>query len=595
VHIWWRALVPLLIILAGCVDLRRPELITLADAAASPVDAPGAGDGPPGSGDGQDPPDTRESDASPDPLPAGARCDRAGQCASGFCAQGTCCDTACDGLCVACHLAGSEGSCKAVAPGEDPGQSCAEQLLTTCGLDGTCDGAGACRRYPVLTECRPGRCTAGVEYAATVCDGTDEPCPPQTIVTSCTSGICTGDSCAAPCGSDGQCNSGFYCNAGRCAAKLAAGFGCTREGLCATGFCVDGVCCGSACTESCFSCNVAGSAGTCKAVPSGQDPRAVCPAQGADTCGRVGGCNGSGACRLHPANTVCVDSSCSGTSETPARACDGLGVCRPAGATRDCAPYTCGATACAASCAVSSGCTPGFSCSSNSCARSAGLVLFWRFEETSGSSALDSSGNGHNGTYVGSIGAPTSSTNVPALAHSNPRSRQFVGSSRQAVQIASWPTALRLTNDFTLAAWYRATGVDSMSGSATGAEIISGGNVYILRLRPAQVEFSKDPGPGVVQCAGNAPNYLNGSWHHLAAVASRSFGVRVYYDGQLVCSLSDTQNVDLSQASVPSLFVGRHAEGETHWDFNGHMDEVRIYNRPLSGSEIATLAAGRNL
>ena len=88
---------------------------------------------------------------------------------------------------------------------------------------------------------------------------------------------------------------------------------------------------------------------------------------------------------------------------------------------------------------------------------------------------------------------------------------------------------------------------------------------------------------------------MNGNWHHLAAVASRSIGVRVYYDGQLVCSLGDTQNIDLSEGSIPSLFVGRHGEGETQWDFSGHIDEVRIYNRPLSASEIATLAAGRNL
>ena len=168
--IWWRALLPLLIVLAGCVDLKRPDLVTLTDAAGPRPDAPWRigwthrsrrtgprfrgrasripGDGPPGSEDGQDPPDTQEPDKGPDPLPAGAPCDGAGQCASGYCSQGTCCDKACGGACVACNLAGSEGTCKAVAAGEDPGESCAQEPLTTCGPDGTCDGAGACRRYP---------------------------------------------------------------------------------------------------------------------------------------------------------------------------------------------------------------------------------------------------------------------------------------------------------------------------------------------------------------------------------------------------------------------------------------------------------------
>jgi hypothetical protein len=585
------------------VDLRRPpELVTLTDAEApadapvgDPEDAAVPDDGPLEQDTIPDNDALPEVDVAPDPQPLGAHCARGEHCESGFCARGICCAEACDGLCMACNLAGSEGTCKPVPAGEDSAEECPQQQLTTCGLDGTCDGTGRCRRYSAGTECRRGHCTAGVEYAATTCDGTGAVCPDQTVSTACTSGMCTGDSCAAPCADDGGCQSGFYCASGRCAAKLAVGSVCSRAGMCATGFCVDGVCCGSACTETCFACNVAGSPGTCKPVPSGQDPRVVCPAQAAETCGRAGGCDGSGACRLHPANTPCAESSCSGTTETPARTCDGLGVCRSAGATRDCAPYPCGATACATTCADSSGCAPAYSCSGTSCVRSSGLVLYWRFEETSGSIAVDSSGSGNNGSYVGETGAPTSSTSVPATVYSNPRSRQFSGSSRQAVQITNWPSSLRLTNDFTVSAWYRATGIDSMSGTATGAEIISGANVYILRLRPDGVEFSKDPGPGVIQCRALVSGFLDGNWHHVAAVASRTSGVRVYYDGQQRCSDPDTQNVDLTEGSVPNLYVGRHGEGETQWDFSGNIDEVRIYNRPLSATEIANLAAGRNL
>jgi hypothetical protein len=587
------------VLLWGCVDLRRPDGVTLVD--AGEVDAE-PGDGPTiedGAEDWAPDPDGGEPDGlppdGPDPLAAGERCDQGGQCASGFCAQGVCCDQACQETCVACNLEGTVGRCWPVPAGQDPGASCVEDPLLSCGRDGTCDGLGACRRYPAMTECRPGGCTAGMEYAATTCSGNGDPCPEQTAPTACTSGMCTDSSCAAPCGGDAQCQAGFYCNAGRCAARLLAGAGCSRAAQCMTGFCVDGVCCGSACNETCFACNNPGTPGTCSAVGVGQDPRSVCPAQAADTCGRAGGCNGAGACRLHATGTVCLGGSCSGTTETPVRTCDGLGVCRAAGPPRDCAPYPCGATACASTCADSSGCAPGFSCPTGTCARSAGLTLYWRFEEASGSTAFDSSGNGLNGSYVGESGAPVASTNLPTLSYTNARSRQFTGSSRQAVLI-SMSQALRPSNDFTIAAWYRATQVDSSGGTETGAEIISGGNVYILRLRPDQVEFSKDTGPGVMQCKGNAPNYRDGRWHHLAAVASRTSGMRVYYDGNQVCSLGDTANVDYAEAPAnPNLYVGRHGEGETQWDFSGHVDEVRVYSRPLSASEIATLAAGRNL
>ncbi len=591
---WRPAVVLVLVVSAGCVDLRRPDLVRLVDGGdpiedgGDPTDGPGDDDGPLDPGDG--PPD------APEPLPAGARCARPDQCGSGFCAQEHCCDEACAGTCYACNLPGAMGTCTAVPAGEDPGQGCAEEPLLSCGLDGTCDGAGACRRYPARTECRPGRCTAGMEYAASACDGSGAPCPEQTVPSACASGMCTDNSCAASCSGDGACQAGFFCNAGRCAAKLNAGAACSREGQCMTGHCVDGVCCSSACTELCFACNTAAGPGTCRAVASGEDPRAVCPAEAAAGCGRAGGCNGAGACRLHPGGTVCVGGSCAGGSETPARTCDGVGTCGPSAAPRACHPYGCGASACAATCVDSTGCTPGFSCVANACVRSPGLALFWRFEESSGLTVPDDSGNGRSGLAVGSTGTPTPSTTIPALVHANTRSRQFSGSGRQAVQIPL-SSALRPENDFSLAVWYRATGVDS-SGAATGSEIISGGNVYILRLRPNHIEFSKsvDSG-GPIQCKGDAPGYLDGRWHHLAATASGTAGTRIYYDGVQKGFLSNTQSLDFDKAppSNANLFVGRHGNGETQWDFTGNLDEVRIYTRVLSAAEIQTLAAGRNL
>ena len=157
------------------------------------------------------------------------------------------------------------------------------------------------------------------------------------------------------------------------------------------------------------------------------------------------------------------------------------------------------------------------------------------------------------------------------------------------------PASLRFANDFTLAAWYRATAVDD-NGNPSGAGIISGGNIYILRLRPTQIEFSRSIGSAPVQCKANTPGFLDGQWHHVAAVASRTGGTRVYYDGVQACFLSDTDDVGYgSNPSSLGLYVGRHGNGETQWDFGGHIDEVRIYTRALSATEVGVLAQGRNL
>ena len=578
--------------MVGPSDARNDHspIETNAPVDATPVDLVDAGD--PGDGDpGDEVPADADSpvDLAPEvlPLEEGRPCDGADQCASGVCAQGVCCRSACSGICMACNLGASSGQCTPVPAGEDPGESCAPEAPVSCGLDGTCNGMGACRRYPAGAECAAGKCTGATEYAASTCDGNGS-CLPG-MMRTCASGMCMGSSCASPCTKSTECQSGFFCDKGKCALKRAIATTCGAAEQCATGFCVDGLCCNSECGEKCFACNVAATPGMCKPVPSGQDPRAQCPGEAASTCGRAGGCNGAGGCRLHPVNTICGASTCSVTTETPARTCDGLGVCRPPGAPRDCSPYLCGGQACAASCVDSSSCAPGFSCQTNVCARIPGLALYWRFEEASGTTAIDSSGNGRNGVYIGSSGTPAPSTDIPTLMHPNLRSRAFNKSNRHAAQTTS--SALQPANDFTLSLWYRATKVDS---AASASDISSGWNAYLLRLRAGTVDWTKRTGDSsYVQCTGNAPSSLDGAWHHLAGVASRSSGVKLYFDGAEICSMNQKSDLAYS-ASADGFFVGRHGDGQDQWDFDGNVDEVRFYTRPLTAAEVLVLSQGRN-
>lgn len=64
----------------------------------------------------------------------GEACTDADGCASGFCIDGVCCDSACDATCMACNVADLEGTCTN-APIDSPDPD--------CGL-ATCDGIGAC-------------------------------------------------------------------------------------------------------------------------------------------------------------------------------------------------------------------------------------------------------------------------------------------------------------------------------------------------------------------------------------------------------------------------------------------------------------------
>ena len=62
---------------------------------------------------------------------------------------------ACTGTCMSCSLAGSVGTCSPIAAGDPPlvASQCPMAAASTCGNDGTCNGAGACRKYVSGTQC----------------------------------------------------------------------------------------------------------------------------------------------------------------------------------------------------------------------------------------------------------------------------------------------------------------------------------------------------------------------------------------------------------------------------------------------------------
>jgi hypothetical protein len=105
-----------------------------------------------------------------------APCASDGECASGYCTEGVCCDERCSGVCRSCLASlqgkgGKDGACSPIAVGTDPKNGCDMDPAGTCGRDGTCDGDGACARDPDRTPCgEDGLCMAGV------CAVPDAPC-----------------------------------------------------------------------------------------------------------------------------------------------------------------------------------------------------------------------------------------------------------------------------------------------------------------------------------------------------------------------------------------------------------------------------------
>jgi hypothetical protein len=295
----------------------------------------------------------------------GQSCSEAGECESTQCVDGVCCESSCQGSCRSCALPASPGRCVNVATGApDPRGTCVDEGNASCGHDGVCDGGGACRKYPVGTECGSATCNQGSATAASTCNQAGQCVAPPSH--TCSPYVCNGSVCFAGCTKDADCVAGNFCVNGSCG-KKPNGAECSAGGECESGGCAQGVCCNSACTAACRSCALPSSLGLCTPVPDlSPDPQEQCQVTAQPSCGTTGACLG-GACAVYAKGLACKAAVCASTSsETPTSACDGQGNC-VAPADRSCGTFVCTFGACMSSCGRDSDCVAPNTCVSSSC------------------------------------------------------------------------------------------------------------------------------------------------------------------------------------------------------------------------------------
>ena len=137
--------------------------------------------------------------------------------------------------------------------------------------------------------------------------------------------------------------------------------------------------------------------------------------------------------------------------------------------------------------------------------------------------------------------------------------------------------SLDLTNGMTLEAWVNPSGTLFGWRSVVDKDV----DRYFLmgssspNDRPAVGGTWGANGRLVAAPSGLTPNV----WTHLAATFDGST-IRLYVDGNLVGSLAETNPIP---TSTDILQIGANFYGEY---FPGRIDEVRIYNRALSETEI---------
>ena len=208
-----------------------------------------------------------------------------------------------------------------------------------------------------------------------------------------------------------------------------------------------------------------------------------------------------------------------------------------------------------------------------------GLVGFGRFDDMDIVHVLRDGIDNPVSTGTGS-GVSFSATTPPAITRFNPRSLNIPAAGNY-IEIANHVALNSMGNSFTVAAWIKRATLN------TGVTIYDSGTQsnhwFVGLLSNNKLVFTKD---SLADFASSIHTINDTNWHHVAYVVSSS-NVTMYLDGtadtpQAIGSLTPPSGVKL---------IGNKQSKTT--GFRGLIDELRLYNRALSATEISRLAQGK--
>jgi len=206
------------------------------------------------------------------------------------------------------------------------------------------------------------------------------------------------------------------------------------------------------------------------------------------------------------------------------------------------------------------------------------LQAFLKFDEASGTSAADATGNGWTGTLVnGGTWVAGYSNNAVNLSGSN--------------QYVTLPAGIVSNlNDFTISAWVKPSSLDTWArvfdfgtGTATNMMLTTKNGANGKPRFSIRISNSAEQ-----QIDASSPLPI-GTWTHIAVTLSGSTGT-LYVNGAASGTNTAMSLKPSGMGSTTLNYLGKSQYNDPY--LNGSIDDFRIYTRALSAGEISLLSAG---
>lgn len=214
-------------------------------------------------------------------------------------------------------------------------------------------------------------------------------------------------------------------------------------------------------------------------------------------------------------------------------------------------------------------------------------VVYFRMNESSGTTMVDSRGSGRDGTYVGS---PTLGVTGATNATDGDDAVTLNGSTQYAsiASLTAGDDALKaMTGSFTVECWINYSSTSGTRGLldryGSGGSTVSVWLLYSLGGKPRFLVRNASTSGDVYVDA--ATTLTTGGWHHVVGVFDDAADeIRIYIDGaEDATPVAMTGTVGHNRS--PILTIG--ALVFTSGYFPGSMDEVAVYPSALSDARIA--------
>ncbi len=216
-----------------------------------------------------------------------------------------------------------------------------------------------------------------------------------------------------------------------------------------------------------------------------------------------------------------------------------------------------------------------------------GPVGYWKFDEGTGSTAYDSSGNINTGTLYGGMATSTADgSGWKAGKYGSALAFDGVNDYVNAANEANFD--FERTNPFTFSAWVKSSSAtyQFIICKSAAAEPYRGPSILLRNTGIVDFILTNDNAANNLMRIVSTNTVNDGKWHHIVGTYngnSHITGMNIYIDGVLETPQLTSDNLTATILNDVNIQIGTRS---STYFFNGLIDEARIYNYARTPDEI---------